>query len=92
MSKSLKTRLTPSGEKGRKVILQVCAEDWQAAEALARMRTLGSLEEMLSALVADMATAHERPGSWEAGRVWDWLDSHYEPPQFLRITKEDRRA
>ena len=82
--------LTPEKKKGsRTVILKVSATDWRAAQRLARMRTLGSLEEMLSALVADMATAHERPGSWEAGRVWDWLDCHYELPHFLRLTKED---
>lgn len=92
MSKPSRTSLTAPGGKGRAVKLQVSAEDWRAAEELARMRTLGTLEEMLGALVADMATAHERPGSWEAGRIWDWLDSHYEPPQFLRVAKEDRRA
>jgi hypothetical protein len=88
-----KTGLTSRKKKGaRTVTLQVSAADWRAAQRLARMRTLGSLEEMLSALVADVATAHERPGSWEAGRVWDWLDSHYEAPQFLRFTKEARRG
>jgi hypothetical protein len=93
MSKKSSDLLTRGGKKRlRTVTLQVSAKDWRAAQRLARMRTLGSLEEMLSALVADVATAYERPGSWEAGRVWDWLDSRYELPQFLRITKEDRRA
>lgn len=76
---------------GKTVVLRVSAADWKAAQALARMRTLGTLEEMLSALVADVATAYERPGSWEAGRVWDWLDSHYEPVHFLRLAKEEAR-
>jgi hypothetical protein len=89
----MQSNLTPGGKKRpRTVKLQVSAADWRAAQRLARMRTLGSLEEMLSALVADMATAHERPGSWEAGRIWDWLDSHYEAPQFLRLAKEARRG
>lgn len=88
-SKTLKTRLTTlrKTKPGRTVTLRVSAADWQAAEKLARQRTLQGLEAMLGELVADLATAYERPGSWEAGRVWDWLDSHYDLPQFLRLER-----
>ena len=93
MSKKSSALLTRGGKKRlRTVKLHVSAVDLRSAQRLARMRTLGSLEEMLAALVADVATAYERPGSWEAGRVWDWLDSHYELPQFLRLTKEAHHA
>jgi hypothetical protein len=67
--------------------LQVAAADRDAAEKLARLRTLQGLEAMLADLVADIATAYERPGSWEAGRIWDWLDCRYDPPQFLRLER-----
>lgn len=93
-SKTLKSGLTAlrkSKSGGRTVTLRVSAADWRAAQRLARMRTLGSLEAMLGELVADLATAHEWPGSWEAGRVWDWLDSHYDLPQFLRLEREEGR-
>lgn len=72
--------------------MTVKAADWRAAEKLSQMRTLQGLEATLSDLVADMAVAHECPGSWEAGRIWDWLDSHYELPQFLRIVREEGEA
>lgn len=82
MSKTSSPGLTPVGEKrpkGRAVTLRlkVAAADAQAAEKLARLRTLQGLEAMLGDLVADIATAYERPGSWEAGRIWEWLDSRY---------------
>lgn len=69
--------------------LKVAAADRDAAEKLARLRTLQGLEAMLGDLVADIATAYERPGSWEAGRIWEWLDCRYDLPQFLRLEREE---
>jgi hypothetical protein len=69
--------------------LKVAAADAQAAEKLAQLRTLQGLEAMLGDLVADIATAYERPGSWEAGRIWDWLDCRYDLPQFLRLERKE---
>ena len=68
--------------------LKVPAKERDAAEKLARKRALGSLEEMLALLVADVAKAAERPS--EMGRVWDWLDSHYEPSRLRQGKKENR--
>lgn len=36
----------------------------------------GTLEEVLCALVEDMAEGWKRPGSWEAAAVCGWMSSH----------------
>jgi hypothetical protein len=87
----------PTGPKPRKprmvtLRVKVTAADRKTAERLAKMRTLQGIEAMLGELVADIATAYERPGSWEAGRVWDWLDSHYPPTHFLRLERDGKEA
>ncbi len=56
----------------------------RTAEKLAQERTLAGLEDLLAEFASDLATAAERPGSWEAERVHAWLDSHYPPPSWLR--------
>jgi hypothetical protein len=81
------------GEPARITLrVTMTAEDRDAAEKLARLRTLQGLEAMLGDLVADIATAYERPGSWEAGRIWDWLDCRYDLPQFLRLERDGKEG
>ena len=46
------------------------------AERLAADHANGNLEEVLAGLVEDMATAWDRPGSWEASAVCGWMESH----------------
>jgi hypothetical protein len=79
------------GGPGRIAVrVEMAAADRDAAEKLARMRTLQGLDALLADLVADIATAYERPGSWEAGRIWDWLDCRYDSPQFLRLERDEK--
>ncbi|MBS0631899.1 MAG: hypothetical protein JSS11_08300 [Verrucomicrobia bacterium] len=50
-------------------MLRVAAETRRAAAQIAREYAGRKLETVLAALVADMAVALERPGSWEHERV-----------------------
>lgn len=71
--------LTPGGgERSRWGTLRVTvtAEIKRAAAQIAREHAGRKLETVLAALVADMAVALERPGSWEHERVTAWLTSH----------------
>ena len=56
----------------------------RTAEKLAQERTLAGLEDLLAEFASDLATAAERPGSWEAERVHAWLDSHFPPPDWIK--------
>jgi hypothetical protein len=56
----------------------------RTAEKLAQARTLAGLEDLLAEFASDLATAAERPGSWEADRVHAWLDSHFPPPDWIK--------
>ncbi|MGH8021012.1 MAG: hypothetical protein ACREIA_22570 [Opitutaceae bacterium] len=63
--------------------VKVTAEMRRAAARLARDYSGRKLETVLTAFVADLAVAAERPGSWEHERVTAWLTSHVweiEPP------------
>ena len=67
-----------------KLVVEIHPLNLEPARALARERCLQKLEETLGELAAGMAEAWNRPGSWEAGRVTDWLESHYPPVETLR--------
>jgi hypothetical protein len=76
----------PKLRRPRRITLWVvvpCSER-RTAEKLAQERTLSGLEDVLAEFVSDLVTAVERPGSWEADRVFVWLDSHYPPPSWIR--------
>jgi hypothetical protein len=68
--------------------LAVRGEAWEEAERLAEARAACSLEQLLSDLVADLATAQARPDSWEAQKIWAWLDARYRPAHLLRLERE----
>lgn len=58
--------------------LRVTVPTWAktAAAQIGREHAGRKLETILAAFVADLATACERPGSWEHERVTAWLGSH----------------
>ena len=56
--------------------MKVSGETKRAAARVARNYSGRKLETVLAALVADLAVAAERPGSWEHDRVVGWLGSH----------------
>jgi len=56
--------------------VKVSAETKRAAERIARDYSGRKLETVVAALVADLAVAASRPGSWEHERVCAWLSSH----------------
>jgi len=65
-------------KKPRRVTLRVktSAETKRAAARIARDYSRRKLETVVAALVADLAVAASRPGSWEHERVTGWLSSH----------------
>ena len=71
----------------RRVTLQVktFVESKRVAARLARDYAQQDLEAVLAAFVEDLATAADRPGSWESEKVTAWLSSHPWP----RSEKED---
>jgi len=66
-----------------KITVEIHPLNLEPARALARERCVQELEETLAELVNDLAECYRRPGSWEASRVTDWLDSHYPPVETL---------
>lgn len=66
-----------------KLTVEIHPGNLESARALARDRCLQELEETLAELAHDLAEAWERPGSWEAERVYSWLNSHYPPEETL---------
>jgi len=67
--------------------VRVDGETKAAAARLGREYSGRRLETVITALVADLAVAAERPGSWEYERVTAWLSSHVwavEPRDELR--------
>jgi hypothetical protein len=76
----------PKPRRPRRITLWVVVpcSTRRTAEKLAQERTLAGLEDLLAEFASDVATAAERPGSWEAERVWAWIDSHYPPPSWIR--------
>jgi len=80
-----------SGRKASRIKLTVEIHplNLEPARALARERCLQELEETLGELAHDLAECHRRPGSWEASRVTDWLESHYPPVETLRQWKNE---
>ncbi len=75
---------------GRAVRLNVFPRDWDLADEFAQARIQEPLERMLADLVADIATAAERPDSWEAQKLWAWLDSRYRPAHQLFCERNRR--
>jgi len=73
------------------VTVSVKAEIFRDADRLARERCLQSLEETLAEFAHDMAETWNRPGSWEACRVMEWMNSHYPPVEVLKEWREEER-
>jgi hypothetical protein len=71
-----------------KLVLGISPQTYEAAERLTRRRCLQSLPETVVELVSDMAECETRPGSWEAEKVRDWMESRYLPLKVLRATRE----
>jgi hypothetical protein len=67
-----------------KIEIELHEETHREAERLSRSRCLQGLAATLGNLAADLAECHRRPGSWEASRVTDWLESHYPPVETLK--------
>jgi hypothetical protein len=77
MSKSSPSGLTlRGGRRPGALRVPVAAEVRQSAGRLAREHTGRKLATVVAALVADLAVAAERPGSWEHERAAAWLSSH----------------
>ena len=85
----MRTEKSPQGQAETdrtaavKLMVEIHPESLESARALARERCLQELEETLGELVHDLAETWDRPGSWEASRVTDWLESHYPPVETL---------
>ena len=80
-----------------KLVLNLHPQIVEEAQRLTRRRCLQGLAETLSELAFDIAQCETRPGSWEAEKVRDWIDSHYLPLEALQDLQEgephpERRA
>lgn len=67
-----------------KIEIELHEETLRDAERLSRSRCLQGLAATLRDLAADLAECGNRPGSWEASRVTDWLESHYPDVETLK--------
>ena len=70
------------------ITVSVPAEIFRDADKLARERCLQGLEETLAEFARDMSETWNRPGSWEACRVLEWMNSHYPPVETLEQWRE----
>ena len=72
-----------------KIEIELNEEIQRDAERLIADHARGTLEEVLAGLVADMAEAWDRPGSWEAAAVCGWMSSHPWPRRSAETEGED---
>ncbi len=72
-----------------KIEIELNEEIQRDAERLIADHARATLEEVLAGLVADMAEAWDRPGSWEAAAVCGWMSSHPWPRRSAETEGED---
>ena len=72
-----------------KLVVEIDPGKLTDAERLIADHARATLEEVLAGLVADMAEAWDRPGSWEAAAVCGWMSSHPWPRRSAETEGED---
>jgi len=75
-----------------KLTLPLPVATYAAAEQLTRRRCLQGLPETLIDFASDLADSESRPGSCEAEKVGDWMESRYAPLEMLRIERKGAEA
>ena len=75
-----------------KLVLNIHPQVVEEAQRLTRRRCLQELAETLCELAFDLAQCETRPGSWEAEKVRDWIDSHYLPLEELKAEEKGAQS